>query len=791
MALDQEKVYQILSKGIVFTMEDDLKEAMQNQKIKPALIPKQVRIEQKSKENKELEAKPIFTEKAHFDPFQKLEQPKVEFELIKKPEGSLAVREPSQSLSGEQLLQKRDEILEKIKKQKLELEEIFQKTEAIKLQKNQIEKQEQEAKDGQAKHSFEEQRWQVEEKFKKAQDLQWLKEEEIEKAQMVLSKIDSDYRIVQDRKRDLAKKQQEEQKFLQSIELAKQREEILEKNQEILKNRPEVEAKYNELLLQKSKIEEDLLVVIQEEQKVEEQAKNIEKQIQEVMNASERRKLEQERREAAQKRQIQEKKRWEVENLQKTIKENASFIEESLSRLKQQEQAVKQKIAEIDASLATSSALPLPSAITPSAPPPILPEPEPKPLPPPSSPLPSQEQDLAQKKFIQEQIAREEKAMDQEQALRIEEENRQEAIKQLKQIAQQEQEKLFTGKLRGPLLKEEILKKLTKVSPEEEAQRKDFLSRINRQAKPLPHQKLKSFEESVVFHPMIKKTSLFEKISIRILIVILIVGFGFGVYFAIGKLTKKEQSVNPIPPSNSTTTESPTTEWPDMFPEDLTQIIVSSTNSTSSSQASPELVATTSAPQATTTPPAIITPLISLITVSKNNIFAYQENFQPIITSIEVMLKDQKPYNSFEQISIFDEKRKVFLNAAEIFEAMGAVFPVEIGQEIGTSTILVFSSKFGNRLGFVLQTENTVNLKNSFLAWESQAETSTAPVFDLMGKNSPAMSKIFKNVTYKKISIRCQAFTTSDLGICYSVYKDYFIWTSSYEQMQRIVDKLP
>lgn len=660
--INQEKTYQILSKGVVLTMEDDLKDVMQKQKMKADLIP--------GYEKKEVGNQAVFAEKVYFDPFKNFEktvkdqelkpviEEKKSLEPIQKPTAPQTI-EPQ---STEQLLQKRREIYDKIKTQKANLDNLFQKIEAIKEQKNQIEKQEQSAIDALQKHNLEEQRWQIEEKFKQAQDLQWAQEEEIEKSQMVLSKIDNDSR--------------------------------------------------------------EFLAIIQEEQKIEEQAKNIEKQIQAETDTHERKKLEQERREIAQKRQIQEKKRWEAEKRP---------IEAQLG-----EKEIIQQIR-LNAK--------------------------------------EREQELIEKQVVQKQVSQEKQATNEEFKQKEEEENRQEAIEKLKQIAEQEQKKSFLGKLKGPFLKEEILKKLTKVSPEEEAQRKDFLSRISQRTKPLPRQKSKGFEQGVVFHPMIKKISLFEKISIRVLIILLIIGVGVGVYFGITKLMKKE-NINPLPFNNvATTTENPIENWPSIFPNSTTTIAT-----TTEQPATIAVIATTT---------TVILPPLSLILVSKNNIFSYQEDFQTIVSSTLAALKNKIQYNFFEQISVFDENQQVFLNAMQFFAMIGAALPQEINQENGTSTILVFSSKFGNRLGFVLQTENTANLKNAFSLWENQAEVSTASIFDLMGKISPALKKTFANLKYKTTSIRCQTFTKSDLGICYGVYRNYFIWTSSFEQMARVVDKLP
>ncbi|MDO8524737.1 MAG: hypothetical protein Q7R99_03880 [bacterium] len=820
--LDQEKVYQILSKGAIFTMEDDLKEAMQSQKIKTNLIPEQIKPEQAKKE---VNTKAIFAEESRFNPFQKSSEPIRKPSIPAQPQAT-----PVGPESAEQLLQKRKKVLEKIKNQKVDLESILQKIEIIKERKDQIEKQEQEARDSSQKHIFEEQRWQIEEKFKQQQDLQWLREEEIEKSQMVFSKIDNDYRIVQNRKVDLERKQLENQKLLQNLELSRQKEEILNKGKEALKDKPVVEAQYNEFLLQKNKIEQDLLVITQEEQKIEEQSKNIEKQIKAAMDAGERRKLEQERREIEKKRQIQEKKRWETEKLQEAIKNNTG-LKEKLLKLKQEEQAVNQKVAEIEAQLlrplnqeaqkATKTeaesvkenvvAPPVQSSIIDEATP--LPEAlagQPTLATPariasqniaggPEALLAGEaekevvqqirlnakerEQELIQKQFVQKQVVKEERAMDEEQSLRLEEEARSKAIEKLRQIAEQEQKKLFTGrsgKLKGPLLKEEILKKLTKVSPEEEAQRKDFLSRISQKSfdklrTGLPRQKVKSFEEGVVFHPMIRKVSLFGKITIRVLIVVLIIGVIGGLYFAITKLTKK-QTTSPLPISNNATTTpdaSSTIEWPNVF------LSTTTPSTTSSEQTQP------------TTTPAVVIPPTSLIPISKNNIFSYQNYFQSIASSIKTILENKNQYNSFEQISIFDENQQVFLSATQLFAMMGVALPQEINQENGTSTTLIYSSKYGNRLGFILATSSASSLLFAFQNWENQAETSTAPIFDLMGKTLPALKKTFVNLKYKTAPIRCQTFTKTDLGICYSAYKNYFIWASSLEQAQRIVDKLP
>jgi len=914
--LSQERAYKILSQGIVLTMEDDLREALQRQKMKADLIPGQAKKEDKARE--------VFAETPVFDPFQNLEEAvkeapekaklessfkketfvkKIEPGASQKPESPIrsnvaveaksfqpqnlgkkeaALKEgalfeetktkveageaykeaqkpailreisgeniekikqdlgqraldilsklKSINIEGEPFLQRRKAVLEKIELQKKAFENFFQKTEAIKLQQVKLEKQEQEAKDSLIKHSFEEQRWQIEEKLKQAQDLQWTQEEEIEKAQMALSKIDNDLKNFSEQKTKLEKEKIEIQKFLENIGFLRQKEEFLNKNQSFLNQKPHLEASYNEALLQKNKQDQELLLITKEEQKIEKDLKILEDTIQQAADFQERRKLEQERRELTQKRQLQEKKRWEFEKNQTVVKNNFNLANEKFLKIKQEEENFNQKVAEIEARIDKGVFLleaekylkplaqkkeqqqkeqevkkeiqkeaapfedieqPLAISETVAKGETLLSrEQEQEAVERIRLEAKRREQELIQKQVVQKQVVQEKQAIHAEFKQKQEEEDRARAIIKLRQIAEQEQKKAFAGKLKGPLLKEEILKKLTKISLQEEGQRKEFLARIDKKTKLLPKQKQKGFEEAVIFHPMIKKISLFEKIAIRFLIILIIIGVGLGIYFGVLELSKRQASNLPPIDKNATTSQNPTNDWPSLYPNTSTTASSTIPFSTSTLPLATTTPAATSGQAQTTTTPAIITPPISLIPVSKNNIFSYKDNLQAVASSTFTVLKSAIKYNLFEQISVFNENSQAYLNVGQFFEMLGAKMPIELGQESGTSTILVFSSKFGNRLGFIVQSANVNILNEAFLSWEGQAEQDMSSVFDLMGKTEPAKGPFF-SVKYKTNVVRCQTFTKSDFGICYVAYKNYFIWGSAFEQIARIVDKLP
>jgi len=910
--LNQERAYEILSQGVILTMEDDLKEALTKQTMKVDLIPEYKKKEERSQE--------FSSEKPVFNPFQKLEevvvqppqiqtfpkpkevlnqdnvlreedlskemaikeemekahkeaqekeslekglannvqniQPKIAKEEILKEviENSIEDIKPKEAKKPEILkeiigdnaqkikqnidqkifaidsqlkeinpkedlfAQKRKVILDKVVLQKKALENFAQKVEAVRLQKIELEKQEQSAKDSTIRHSLEEQRWGVEEKFKKVQDLLWNQEEEIEKAQLALSKIDKDLKDFLEKKTKLTKEKLEIQKFLDNVGFVGEREKFLSKNKSLLDQKSQLELLYNQALSEKEKQEQEILTVEKEEQKIENELRVLEDKIQKAVDTTERRRLEQERRELTQKRQIQEKKRWEIERKQEGIKNNFKVASENFSNLKKEEDSFNQKLAEIEARI--DKEVPLSDIKNylktdleettkeeekPHSKPAVVKQKEPLqeiPTEPAKSflqihnenPLEAEddrkaieqirsnarekEQEVIQKQFVQKQVLQEQKATKDEFDEIQERENREKAIAKLKQIAEQEQKKASLIDLKGPITKEEILKKLTKVSLKEEGQRKDFLSRVNKGTKVLSKQKQKSVDDAVIFHPMIRKNSLFEKIAVRTLIVLTIIGIGVGVYFGLVYLNERRKNVPPIISIDFTTSTNPTNEWPDFFPDNSTT--TQEATSTLPNEIIPEEINVVQQ-----------TPPQPLIPVATNNILSYQNDPQQLTSLAEILLKNNIQYNSFEQVSIFDETQQRYLDPKSFFEILGAKLPVEFGWENTTTTILIFSSKFGNRLGFIIQTESSSVLKDSFFNTEQQAEQDTSSIFNLMGKAAPAFSKSFINIKYKTNTIRCQTFTKSDLGICYLAYKDYFILASSFEQVIRIVDKLP
>lgn len=784
--------------------------------------------------------------------------PKIKQELSKKVLDILA---ELKKLSFEErpFSEKRARLSAKLKEKNLVLDKVLAHAETAKERQRQIESLEAKAQDSSQKHTLEQQRWQIEETLKQTEEAKWAQEEEVEKLHLALSKIDSSLNELKRRQNAFENKKSQIQKFLAGLELFKEKEILDEKIKANRKQIQFLESQQKTFLNQQKELDVQISVAKQQEQKIEEGAKAIEKQVQQTTEFRERRKLEQERWQVAEQRKIQEKKRWELEKDKEALLPKLQSIESRLAQEQRNEDGILKKVQEIETQIGEIPRLPELAEFWETARAPEIPKAFQKPIFHPQAkeiikekPLPpevqakviQQEPSFGQKvvqeskvqlkqevpketpeeQEIIEQIRLQAKAKEQELALgavkqrieqekrgitaemrqKQEEEARQKSIQAIKKLAEQEQKKAFFGKLKGPLLKEEVLRKISKIYPQEEAQRQEFLEKISQKTKPQIKQKAKGLEEGVVFHPMIRKTSLFEKITVRVLIVVIMAGIGFGLYLGVGALIKHNRNKPVLPGYQATSTFASTStepfEWPVVVPGGATTTV-----STSSPQASfPQVIATSTAtttvPVATTT--AFITSILpkatstiqapaSLVPVSKTHIISYQISDGAFFASTSQVLQSPAKAGSFEQIAVKDEQNNRFLTISQISGIMQVGFPQELVQEDAFSTLLVFGSKYGNRLGFIAQTKSTSTLLAGFKSWESQAESQTEPIFSLMGKTSPALSKIFKLLRYKTVLMQCQTFTKQDLGICYAAYKNYFIFTSSFEQMARIVDKLP
>ncbi|OGZ19353.1 MAG: hypothetical protein A2Z68_02315, partial [Candidatus Nealsonbacteria bacterium RBG_13_38_11] len=120
-------------------------------------------------------------------------------------------------------------------------------------------------------------------------------------------------------------------------------------------------------------------------------------------------------------------------------------------------------------------------------------------------------------------------------------------------------------------------------------------------------------------------------------------------------------------------------------------------------------------------------------------------------------------------------------------------FEVKIPEEVSAGlnddfTLFVYSSKGVNRLGFV--TKTNTDIATPMLAWEKTMEADTEILFIVLGKESKALASSFKNSSYQGQTFRFLTISKEDFGICYALFDDYFVFTTSFESIKKTFEAI-
>ncbi|MFC1663521.1 hypothetical protein ACFL0A_00080 [Patescibacteria group bacterium] len=187
--------------------------------------------------------------------------------------------------------------------------------------------------------------------------------------------------------------------------------------------------------------------------------------------------------------------------------------------------------------------------------------------------------------------------------------------------------------------------------------------------------------------------------------------------------------------------------------------------------------------------PEVIAPP-SLISIDKI-VNLEVSNLEEIPSLLLSFFEQDLEKNQFAQIMIKDLNENKFLGLKEFFK----IFNVETSETLldkldNDFTLFIYSQEQGNRLGFVAEIKEKESLIEILNSWEDSMEKDFENVFSLMEKESPALVSYFKEGDYEGIDVRFQTFSKEDLGICYSIFDNFFLFTSSWESLGKTINKL-
>jgi len=102
-------------------------------------------------------------------------------------------------------------------------------------------------------------------------------------------------------------------------------------------------------------------------------------------------------------------------------------------------------------------------------------------------------------------------------------------------------------------------------------------------------------------------------------------------------------------------------------------------------------------------------------------------------------------------------------------------------------TLYIYSQPQGNRLGFATKIiGDKKSLEGLLKLEEPNLEYQFNSFFEMQGKSGPALVSYFKDGP----EFRYQTLNTNDLGICYYISDDYFVFTSSWQSIEEVLKRL-
>ncbi|MEK9153137.1 MAG: hypothetical protein AAB723_00885 [Patescibacteria group bacterium] len=661
----------------------------------------------------------------------------------------------------------------------------------IKSQEKEIEQKEKATALPQERHQLEEQRWALEQQRRQAAQQKWAQEEKVETKNAEIKAAESQLQNILNQEGGLRQQKEKATEELEKTTFAQERLMLIEKVAAMDAQRralsKEKAASQSEDLLLSRQLNE----LGQQEKAIEAQEASLEEAIDKAGSFPEKKEIEQSRWRLDEQRKSTEQKRWEVEKKTEQNKEQTDVLRKSYDEALQKQIASEMRAEEIDILLRKPFAEAesiieernkQKSAVESAKKQEIETRSEQiKPLVPllnfPAKPIVEEKSETILVKPI---AAKQEVSLDSEAqtAVKIKQQaiirEREKNLALIQQKAETQRESFIAPKIKGPLSKTDILLKLSQVSPEELAGRERFMARLSGHAPSLTMGSMKIGKE-IVFRPLVKKSSLFEKVVARIffLLIIFVVAViaVVLVYFYV-ILPKSEPSLPVLPIAPPVTLPiTPATTTPTSTP-----IFIEPPATTT-------VTTTPIIPIATTT-----TPMAPLVITQQTKTFQLTST-----TSLADLLKTALQENKEAGLTeiVFQTNDNTILGLNGFLAILPAPWPSDIINTLALGDILLFSGQgAASRFGFIVNVRDAAALAVSLRAWESRMESDWANLWTALGKTNLAVARYFRPAIYNGAAFRYQTFTKQDFGICYAIFNDKLILTTSYAQMKLIVDEL-
>jgi len=689
----------------------------------------------------------------------------------------------------------------------------------IRAQEKDVAEKEKNAQLPQERHQLEEQRWALEQQRQAAEKQKWAQEERIEAKTAEIQAAEAQLQTVLKQEGDLRQHKEAVVEGLEKISLAQERLMLIDKAANLDLRRRSLNKEKLAFTSEGNLFNKELKEIRGKEQALETQVALLEEAIEKATSFKEKKEIEQNRWRLGEQRRGIEQKRWGIEKSLEKNKEEANVLAKNYDETLRKQVAVEIRAEEIDILLRNSftdaenilenrnqqkdqveAAKKQEIENRSEQVKPLLPDLEPveKTVTDDSALLRAKgsvaplvrEAPLAAKRSETLEVPEVLSEAEAQTAVKIRQKakeiERERKLTLIQQEAQARRASPIVSKIKGPISKADILLKLSQVSPDEQAYRERFLGRLAGHT-PIFAIRPERNGKDIVFRPLVKKSSFFEKILARIVFLLIIFAVAVAgvvlVYFYI--IIPRPKVYPQIPPVMTGGGAATTTVMP-IGGENATSppaVMPTSTESGATTTIS-DVPATSTAP---TSSPIVALPE-PLIAVGNRTVLEVAP-----LTSIDDLLKTALQNNQGSGLNevLFRTTDNFFLSLSGILIILQTSWPESISEQLDSGdTMLISGEGSASRFGFIAKVKNAAALTAALKTWEPKMESDWADLWTILGKTKPALVRYFLNAKYRDMSFRYQTFSKQDFGICYAVVNDYLAVATSYAQMKLILDDI-
>jgi hypothetical protein len=610
---------------------------------------------------------------------------------------------------------------------------------------NEVQRLEEEEKKVSAdkRSQVEKERWELDIKRRDLEKDKWQILEEMEKVEEKIKEAEQKTQQANDNQDQLKKEKTAILNRKKEEELLKEKTGLREESAKWQTEETAMAAKENELAIKKNELENELAEVVQEENITEDVIREMTRKEREATNIKEQRKIEKERWKVEDDRKGLEKKRWQAEEEMKEISSSLNEIKSQHQEILNKKNSIESRIKEINQELN------------------ISPEQEEKELAEAANPIIKKEEVKPQEKPIVppvEAVVEEEKTTITPKMTMPKEEK-----PTIKEETDEEREE------RRRIIREEMKKRIAQAAaerngglPDQEREEEPVFEEPISMPKPPqeptePEGETKDITAENFISVLPQKPSMIEKVSVRIVviaIIALICGFIYWFFFA---KNKPETVIEQPPQEEETITET----------EPIVEV--------------PELVV-----------PESSIPMEETLIVKVTDL-------SEMPTQISSLLESNFSTIGHARIVFEKDGENRILGLTDFLQAFEVNLPEDISARLMDDfTLFIYAKENENRLGFIA-TEKTLeegameeeNLASLILAWEKSMITDTDKLFLSLGREGEiSPTTAFKQATHQGTTFRYLSFPQDNFGLCWAVYEDKFIFTSSGESIIKSLDKL-